>query len=208
MRAIGYRRISKDANGNGHSLQAQTSAIEQACAARGWELLGIEEDIQGGGSTRNRPGLERALAMLDAGKADVLVVAKLDRLSRSVSDFSAMLGKYPKQLLVLDLGVDLTSPYGEMVATVVSAMAQLERRLVSERTKAALAQARAEGRKLGNPSFTPAPKRVVTRIRKLREQGLSLRQIADKLNQAGTATPQGGKHWQAGSVASVLKRSA
>lgn len=202
MKAVGYIRISKDANGNGHSLDAQRKAIEQACESREWELLRIEQDIQSGGSTRNRPGLDKALRLLDSGEADYLVVGKLDRLSRSVSDFNQLLETYPRKLVILDLGVDLTSPYGEMVATVVSAMARLERRLVSERTKAALAQARASGVKLGRESII-IPE-LAARIRNMKTSGLSLRAIARQLNDEGVPPPLG-REWRHTSLRAVLR---
>lgn len=207
MRVVGYVRISKDANGNGHSLEAQKTAIEAHCQSKGWELLRVEQDIQSGGSTKKRDGLERALKSLDNGEADYLCVTKLDRLSRSVSDFNAILQKYPQKLVILDLEIDLTSPFGEMVATVVSAMARLERRLISERTKAGLAQAKADGVKLGNPQFVRVSADVHERIKGLRDEGASYRSIADTLTSEGVPTAQGASTWSAETVRKIALRS-
>jgi DNA invertase Pin-like site-specific DNA recombinase len=90
--------------------------------------------------------------MLEAGQADALVVAKLDRLSRSVGDFAGLMDLARRQgwaLIALDLGVDTTTPAGEMMANVMASFAQFERRVIAQRTKDALAQAKARGVRLG-----------------------------------------------------------
>jgi DNA invertase Pin-like site-specific DNA recombinase len=129
---------------SGLGLQAQRDAIEGAWAARGWELVGIEEDIASGAKT-DRPGLKRALEAVESDEVDCIIVLRLDRLSRSVADFARMLEHFPRGLVCLDLGIDPSTPAGEMTATVVAAMAQMERRLIGQRTKDALAVRRAEG---------------------------------------------------------------
>ena len=110
-----------------------------------------------------------------------------------MGDFSRLLERYPKRLHVLDLGIDLASPYGEMVATVVSAMARLEARLVSERTSAALAARRAAGVELGRPRLVPAE--TISRIHRLRSAGLTLSAIAETLNAEQCPTPTGKGRW-------------
>jgi DNA invertase Pin-like site-specific DNA recombinase len=112
-----------------------------------------------------RPGLQRALAAYKAGQAGGLVVAKLDRLSRSVQQAAALLAEAEHDgwaLVALDLGVDLSTPSGEVMAHVLAAIAQFERRLIGQRTKDALAVRRAQGVRLGRPAVLPAA--VVDRI--------------------------------------------
>jgi len=85
-----------------------------------------------------RPGLASALEQLDADQADTLVVSKLDRLSRSLLDFAALVERSRRNgwtLVALDLAVDTTTPSGEMLANVLAAFAQFERRLIGQRTK-------------------------------------------------------------------------
>ncbi len=141
-----------------------------------------------------RPGLAAALDAIEAGKAEALVVAKLDRLSRSLLDFAGLMERARKcrwSLVALDLGVDTSTPAGEMMASVLATFAQFERRLIGQRTKDALAVKRANGVKLGRPrEVTPA---VVARIHELRSCGLSVAGIARRLNEEGIESPRGGR---------------
>jgi DNA invertase Pin-like site-specific DNA recombinase len=208
VKAIGYRRISKDANGNGHSLEAQTAAIEQACEARGWELHRVEEDVQSGTSTKKRPGLERALEACRSGEADAIIAAKLDRLSRSVVDAGKILEEARRggfNIVALDFGLDLSTPQGELVANILTSVSQWERRVISQRTKAALEVVKKKGTKLGNPRPVRTPKRIENRIQKLREQGRTLRQIADRLNGEEILTTRGNA-WSPETIRLVLQR--
>ncbi len=105
-------------------------------------------------------------------------------------------------LVTLDLGVDTTTPSGEMVANVMATFAQFERRLIGQRTKDALAVKKREGVKLGRP--LSVPKAIVNRIVRERKKGLSLRVIAQGLNDDGVPTGHGGVKWYASTVRAVL----
>src|SRR5690349_6764124 len=92
MRAIGYARVSTTEQGaSGLGLDAQRAAIEVEVERRGWAPACLLEDVASGGTLDKRPALSSALDALDRGDADVLVVAKLDRLSRSLADFAALM---------------------------------------------------------------------------------------------------------------------
>lgn len=200
-RALGYIRASTtEQRDSGLGLQAQRTAIEAACAARGWQLVGIEEDIASG-AKRDRPGLLRALDAVDRGDVQCIIVLRLDRLSRSVADFARMLERFPRGLVCLDLGIDPSTPAGEMTATVVAAMAQMERRLIGQRTKDALAVKRAEGVRLGRPR--EISEETVARISELYERGLTVAAIARRLNEENVQTPRGGR-WHSPGVKRVL----
>ncbi|MGH7641212.1 MAG: recombinase family protein [Candidatus Dormibacteria bacterium] len=205
-KVIGYARVSTlEQADSGLGLEAQRRAIRSECERRGWELVGIEEDAGWSGKTVNRPGLQRALDACDGGTADGLVVAKLDRLSRSVQHAAALLVQAQRSgwaLVALDLGVDLSTPSGEVMAHVLSAIAQFERRLIGQRTRDALAVRRAQGVKLGRPRVLA--RSVVSRIARERKAGRTLQAIADRLNQDGVATAQGGASWWPSTVAKVL----
>jgi DNA invertase Pin-like site-specific DNA recombinase len=137
------------------------------------------------------------------------VVAKLDRLSRSMADFTRLMERSWKKgwaLVALDLGVDTTTPAGEMIANSVANFSQFERRLIGQRTKDALAVKKAQGVKLGPPR-TMSDK-VVRRIERLRAKGLSYRAIADSLNAAGVPTAHGGAQWHPSTVQKALTAGA
>jgi DNA invertase Pin-like site-specific DNA recombinase len=112
-RVIGYVRVSTAEQGtNGAGLDAQRAAIEAECDRRTWQLIRIEEDVLSGRTLR-RPGLQRGLEACRSAEADGVVVAKLDRLSRSLVDFAGLLGEAQAggwNLVALDLGVDLSTP--------------------------------------------------------------------------------------------------
>jgi DNA invertase Pin-like site-specific DNA recombinase len=207
MNVIAYVRVSTDDQGrNGYGLDAQRSAIRDECDRRGWTLLRIEEDVRSGGTMKRRPGLARAIASCDSNEAQALVAAKVDRLSRSVHDFAGLVeraraGRW--NLVILDLGVDLSTPMGEAMASVASTFAQLERRLISARTREGLAVARTRGAKLGRPA-TPLSDEALMRARQLRAAGLSFAAIADDLN-ASLHRSALGKSWWTATVSRALR---
>ena len=206
MDMIAYIRVSTTEQGiSGLGLEAQRQAIMQTAAHRDWRLTFIEDT--GSGKDLNRPGLTAALATLRTGGAAGLVIAKLDRLSRSLIDFAALMERARREgwaLVSLDLGVDTSTPQGEMLANVMATFAQFERRLISERTKAALAVLRAQGRQLGRPPvLSPA---LVAAIGQWRGAGCSLGAIAAELNRSGVPTAHGGRQWYPSTVRAVVRR--
>jgi DNA invertase Pin-like site-specific DNA recombinase len=105
-------------------------------------------------------------------------------------------------LVALDLGVDTTTPSGEMMANVLAVFAQFERRLIGQRTKDALAVRRAEGASLGRPAVLPVE--VVARIRSERAAGATYRAIANGLNGDAVPTAHGGVQWWPATVRKAL----
>jgi DNA invertase Pin-like site-specific DNA recombinase len=210
MRVIGYVRVSTDEQAvSGAGLEAQRRAIIAECKRRGWQLVETIEDAGYSAKDLKRPGVQEALRALEAGEAKALVVAKLDRLSRSMLDFAALMATAQKQhwaLVALDCAVDTSTPAGEAMAHVLATFGQFERRLIGQRTKEALGAKKASGVRLGRPPTVPQS--VVRRIQRLRARGLSLRSIAENLNDAGVPTAQGGKEWYAATVRHVLLRTS
>jgi DNA invertase Pin-like site-specific DNA recombinase len=206
MRALGYTRLSR-ANENGVSLDAQRAAVTEACEPRGWELVEVVEDRARSGATMKRPGVLKAIDKLSNGDADVLVVARLDRLSRSVRDFANLLHEAEHRgwnVNALDMGIDTTTPQGEMMAHMFMAVAEFERKLIGQRTKEALAHVRKKGTQLGRPR--EVSDQAVKRVRELRGRGKkqrSLSEIARILNDEHLPTPRGGR-WHPSSVKRVL----
>lgn len=209
-RAIGYVRVSTDEQAaSGAGLAAQRKAIRAEAERRGWELVEIVgEDAGASSATLERVGLQAALERLDRHEAHVLLVAKLDRLSRSVAQGALVMERAKRKgwsLVALDFGLDTTTPAGEMVANVILSTAQYERRLIGQRTRDALAEKRAQGVRLGRPPKLDAE--LVERIAALRASGRSMRAIAAELNADETPTAHGGAAWHASTVKAVIDRS-
>lgn len=209
-RVIGYVRVSTEEQKlNETGLEAQRAAIRTECERNGWILSDIIEDQGISGKTLNRPGLQQALELLRRGEASALLVAKLDRLSRSTSDacqIGDMALKYGWDLILLDMRIDTTSIPGRMMFEVMASFAQLERSLIAQRTREALAIKKAQGVRLGGPvSIEPE---LSERIVALKAEGKSLRAIAETLNQEGIKPARGGSQWYASTVRVVLQREA
>lgn len=206
VRAISYVRVSTSEQGDsGAGLAAQRAAIGAECARRGWTLAEVIEDVASGKSL-DRPGMARALAVLDDGRADVIVSAKVDRISRSTLDFATLLDRANRRgwaIVVLDIGIDLTTPAGEMFAGIVAQIAQYERRLIGQRTRDALAAKRDAGVRLGRPAVLPGV--VVRRIVDAYAAGKGLTAIARELTADGVPTARGGAVWRPSSVQAVLR---
>ena len=206
MRVLGYVRVSTEEQARSRAgVEAQRKAIAEECERRGWKLIETIEDAGYSARDLKRPGIQIALEELQRGKADALVVAKLDRLSRSMIDFTALMEKAERQswaLVALDCAVDTTTPAGEAMANVLATFAQFERRLIGQRTKEALAAKKAQGVRLGRPPSLPDE--VRQRIAREREAGATLSAIAEALNRDGVATAQGGRQWWPSTVRGVL----
>ncbi|GAB5008537.1 recombinase family protein [Mycobacterium avium subsp. hominissuis] len=197
---FGYCRVSTEeqaASGNG--LEAQRAAIDAESARRGWDVEHHSDDGVTGKIIG--PSLREVLQLLASGQGDGLVVAKMDRLARSIINAANIIEAAQAQgwsLVVLDLGVDLTTPAGEAMAHMMATFAQFERRLISERTKVALSAKRARGERIGRPR--QAPPGVVRRIVMDRNTGLSFAKIATTLEGEGILSPAGLPTWQTSTV--------
>jgi DNA invertase Pin-like site-specific DNA recombinase len=202
---VGYVRVSTDEQAvSGLGLASQRAAIEAECTRRGWALVAIHEDALSG-KNMARPGLEAALAAVESDAASAIVVAKLDRLSRSLSDFAGLMvraraGRW--NLVAVDLGIDLATAAGEFMGNVLASAAQWERRIIGQRTKDALAVKRAQGVRLGRPQMISAD--LVARIRTAHQAGAGWSALARQLNDEGVATVHGGTMWYASTVRAVV----
>ena len=204
---VGYLRVSTvEQTDSGLGLAAQRTAIDAECARRGWRVLAVHEDAGISGKTvGKRPGLAAALEDVESGRAAGIVVAKLDRLSRSLADFANLMARARDSgwnLVALDLGVDLGTPAGEFMANVLASAAQWERRIIGQRTKDALAVKRAQGAKLGRP--TVLPEGVAQRILAAHGAGAGWSAIARELNDGGIPTAHGGARWYPSTVRAVV----
>jgi len=207
LRAISYTRVStgKQAE-SGLGLTDQAEGIASAIERKGWVLVHQAQDAGASARTLDRrPDLAKAIAMLDAGEADVLVAAKLDRVSRSVRDFGDLLERAQRKgwkLVVLDLDVDTSTPGGEFLANTISSAARYESRLIGARVAASHRVRREQGKRAGQSPLLPAA--VRERIASERNAGRTMRAIADDLNGDAVPTAKGGT-WHASTVAHVLR---
>jgi len=203
---VAYRRVSTEEQGDsGLGLEAQTAAITAVCERRGWKLAADYHDIATGKTTDGRPGLAEAIAHARRTQG-VLVAAKLDRVSRSVLDFATILRDSQQQgwkVAMLDLPeADTTTADGEFQAGLMVLLAQRERRLIGERTSAALQALKARGKRLGPPRKTSQP--VVDRVAHERDAGRSWPMIAKGLEQDGVPTVRGGT-WRVSTVQRIYR---
>ncbi len=153
--------------------------------------------------------MQAALERLHPKKRDVagIVVAKMDRLSRSVKDFAGLLELSLKRgwsVVAIDFDIDTSTPVGELVANVMAAVGRWERRMIGARTSEAMQAAKRSGKHMGRVA-APLPTATATRLHCLRADGLSANRIAEQLNAEGITTPRGSK-WHTSTVAAALAR--
>lgn len=207
MRLIGYARVSTTEQGqSGLGLEAQETAIREGCAARGASLVDVVREVASGGK-HDRAGLEQVLSRCGT-EADGLIVAKLDRCTRSLAQFAGIMERSRRDgwaFIALDLGVDTSTPAGELIANVMASVAQWERSNAAERTRAAMAVLRAEG-KLARPEQA-TDSAVVARIVRERQSGATLGEIVEGLERDGIPTAQGGQ-WRRGTLSYLLSKHA
>lgn len=205
-KCYGYVRVSTDQQADsGLGIEAQSAQLRAEAERQGWDLELVVEVESGGKDADRRPALAAALAELDA-HGGVLVATKLDRISRSVLHFTKLLDRAERKgwrLVCLDVAADTGTASGRMVVTVLAAAAELERRLIGERTRDALQAKKARGARLGRPVVLAAELR--SRVAELRAEGLTLRAIAEELSSEGWPTARGAGRWSHTTVAAVLK---
>jgi DNA invertase Pin-like site-specific DNA recombinase len=221
MRAIGYARVSTDGQAEkGISLAAQQSRIRAMATLQEADLTKVIVDAGESGKNLDRPGMQRLLAMVERREVDAVIIAKLDRLTRSVKDLANLLELFERRgihLLSVAESLDTGSAAGRLVMNIMASLAQWEREVISERTKEVLGHKKARMEFVGNCPYgfhlcadgrtvepDPAEQRVRRTITRLREQGRSLRQIAAYLNKERRFT-RSGSPWMHCYVARVLK---
>jgi DNA invertase Pin-like site-specific DNA recombinase len=207
--AVAYIRTSTARQTLG--LDAQKAALDRFAQAEGFSIVAEfseQETGKGADALERRPKLEAALKTAGKHKAPILV-AKLDRLSRDVHFISGLM-THKTPFIVAELGAD-TDPF---MLHIYAALAEKERRMISERTKAGLAAARAKGKKLGGINAKSIAIRNAARKRAeelapvfAELSGLSLSAMAQELNRRGIETPAGGS-WHAMTVKRVRARVA
>lgn len=210
MKVIGYTRVSTAEQArDGYSLDAQRQAIEAECERRGWELVEVIEDAGFSGRSDDRPGLQRALKLLGKRKAKGIVVARLDRLARSLLDLAQWIDLSAKQrwaIVALDHELNTTTANGRLVARIIASVAQWESEINGERVRDGMAEARANGKVFGFQRRTPDA--VVAKIVRARRRGDSFNTIAQRLDRQKVPTPNGGQKWYPSTVSRIYKAAS
>jgi len=207
--AVGYVRVSTDMQAaDGLSLDAQRAAIKSYCESLGLRLLQIHEDVESGGKA-DRKGLARALAT----NADVVVVLKFDRLSRSIKHFCDLYETHfadgTKELVAIREAIRLDSALGRALVSILLVFAQMEREACGERVKEAIGHIRGNGYHFGKAPYgskaVPSPENpryrilvddteeqiILARIKSMIEARISYQKIATQFNAEQIPPPQG-----------------
>jgi DNA invertase Pin-like site-specific DNA recombinase len=223
MTAIGYVRVStEDQAKEGVSLDNQKAKIEAYCQLKDFELIEVVEDAGISAKNLRRPGVQKVLRMARKKQVDAIVVYKLDRIFRSTVDAletTKMFDKWGVSFHSIEETLDTQSAMGRFFFTLTAALAEMERRIIGERTKAALSHKRSRNEKTGGDvpygyDLTPAgiliknhtEQKVICLIRRLRQKEYSLRGICTELEREGYKTKRGNSKWHPQTVAAILKR--
>jgi len=213
-KAIIYVRVSTDKQGqSGLGAEAQHLRCQQYAASNDVLVVDVITDVESGGDL-DRPGLKKALAALENGQANAILISNLDRLTRDTEDGLSLTKKYfgeDSDYLLLSAGenIDPRTADGEFFLTIQLAIARRELRRIRERTKSSLAvksrQLAKTGEQLGAPTAEQKVPEATQLVLKLHSDGVPERQIAEILNQRGVPTARGGQ-WRQNIVQNIIKR--
>jgi len=177
MKVALYARVSK--SDESQNPENQLIRLRSYAQERGWEVFGEYVD-KASGADDHRPELDRMMADARARRFSLVLCVKVDRLARSVSNLYALLSEFDARGVkfeCIDQSITTNTPTGKLLLSILGGVAEFERELIRDRTKAGLARAKAQGKRLGRPR-----KRVnMERAHELRSQGLGYRKIAMQL---------------------------
>jgi site-specific DNA recombinase len=223
VKAIAYVRVSTEQQvTDGVSIELQIEKIKQYCHLYNYDLLDIVVDAGVSAKNLKRAGLTSVLHMLDNNEADALIVYKLDRLTRSLADWSILIKDYfndksGKTLLAVMDQIDTSTASGRLCLNLMMTVFQWEREVISERTKVALQHKKSKGQPLGSAKFgenltkdnllpNSDQQQIINLIIQLRSDGNTLQQIADYLNENHYLTKRN-KQWYPKTVKNVIDNS-
>lgn len=224
-RAVAYLRVSTDMQAEkGLSLDAQREKLDLYARLHELDVVEVIVDAGESGSTLERPGLQRALALLAAGEASAFVCVKLDRLTRSVRDLGTLLGTVfapgRAELLSVSESLDTRTPAGRLVVHILGAVSQWERESTAQRTSEVMLHMSASGLFVGGtPPYgfrvgadgrlepVEAEQVVITSAREMQASGLGFRAIAKGLATSG-ARSRTGRAFDSTQVRRMLQRAS
>ena len=225
MAAVGYVRVStEDQAKEGVSLDNQKSKIMAYCQLKDLELREVIEDAGISAKNLRREGVQKVLRLARRKEIDAVVVYKLDRIFRSTVDAletTKAFDKWGVSFHSIEETLDTRSAMGRFFFTLTAALAEMERRLIGERTKAALAHKRSKNEKTGGDvpfgyDLTPAgiltenenEQRIIKTMCRLNKDGYSLRKICRELEKAGHLTKRGNPIWRPSTISKILRRGS
>ena len=224
-KAIGYTRVSSEEQAKeGLSLEVQKDKIEKYAGLHNLDLLKVITDEGKSGKNLNREGINEILSLISDGSISHIIVYKMDRLTRRTFDLLYLVEEVFKRNKVqfhsITERIDTTTAQGNFFLTIIGAMAQMERDLISERTKAVLRYKIDKGEYVGSPGlgylastgdnkFLGIDEREQDTVKRIfylkRYKKMSLGKIAKELNESGVKTKRGGK-WYSGTIKLILDR--
>jgi site-specific DNA recombinase len=208
MQVVGYSRVStEDQARDGVSMSAQEAKLEAYCLVKDWTLVKVIRDEGYSAKHLKRPGLEALLALVTSREVEAVIVYKLDRLTRSVSDLDKLvrlLDRHDVALVSLQESLDATTATGRLMMNLLASVSQWEREVIGERTSDALQHLKAQGKRYCHTVYDNAE--VIALMHQLRTDGLSYEAIAQHLNHAGIPTARGNP-WQAMVVWGIVRRT-
>ena len=222
-KAVSYCRVSHQSQyENGISLEAQEAKIKAMCVVHDLEL--VETIVEGGESAKslNRPGMQKLIELVEKKEIDVVVIYKLDRLTRSVKDLGVLLELFEKKNVSVVSAVeslDSSSAAGRLVIHIMISASQWEREVIGERTSFALQHMKTQNKRVGQINYgyqladdgvhleeNEFEQSVISKIKKLHDAGCSFNVIAAELNRQGYKTRKGGK-WYHQYVSNILRQN-
>jgi site-specific DNA recombinase len=208
MQAVGYVRVStEDQARDGVSMDAQQAKLEAYALVKDWTLVQVIRDEGYSAKHLRRPGLEELITLVTSRQVEAVIVYKLDRLTRSVSDLDKLvrlLDRHDVALVSLQESLDATTTTSRLMMNLLASVSQWEREVIGERTRDALQHLKVQGKRYCHTVYADAE--VISLMHQLRAQGYSYARIADHFNQAGIPTALG-KPWQAMVVWGIVKRT-
>jgi DNA invertase Pin-like site-specific DNA recombinase len=222
MKVVGYLRVStEEQEQSGLGLEDQAAKINSYCDLYELDLMSIFQDTASGKAVHNRNGLQEALTIIKKDEAEGLIVAKLDRLTRSVRDLGTLLHHYFEKsysLFVVQEQVDTRTASGRLMLNLLTSVAQWEREIIGERTRDALRAKRKRGEKTGGDvpfGYDLAQdgrlvenrkeQVVIYQMKILRNKGYGYQRTAYALNQMGHRTKRG-KLWNHVTAGRLVRR--
>jgi DNA invertase Pin-like site-specific DNA recombinase len=225
LRVVGYVRVSTEEQATGgFSLDAQEAKVRGYCALYELDLIGFHADPGASGKTLDRPGLTAALAELRRRKGgpDGIVMAKLDRLTRSLADWAALINEFfrdeRRRLFSVGEQIDTRTATGRMVLDLIMTIAEWEREIIGERTSDALQAKIRRGERCDRLRFgydlgpdgkmlipNPREQEAIARMRQWRAQGKTYRDLVRLVEDLGIDT-KGGGIWRPQTIRQILTR--
>lgn len=225
LRVVGYPRVSTEEQARGGtSIENQIEKIRMFCTLHELDLVRIDPDAGFSAKSLDRPAIKRILDDLDKGRVDGLVITKLDRLTRSLEDWSVLIKRYFRddagaRLFSVSDSIDTRTANGRMVLNLIMTIAEWEREIISERTKDALQGKIGRGERCGKIRYgydladdgkTLTPNRheqgVIKKLKGWRDQGWTYQRMVDEVHQLGIETKEQGALWYPSTLHRILTR--